>query len=311
MLIWRWSIAAVVAQAQGYQTGYKWFSRYFSVVCVIYRISNTASAFHTAAKNNLLLFVLRDVIVCWTWFKLPCSFWPHGTQQELWTKCLGVTEVTSAVTHCLWCLRADLINHPGKCCIRSAITKYLQYTVGKMKSLLDKVGLWLSAQPCCQTAGLAAGAENRKSKYVSLEECAWRLTEVRVLIPTDQNYLETSVTSIPNSCWRALNKISLFKMKAHSKTTIQNDHGGTNPCMLAGWKIWCYGNQPLGTMRAVLCVLYFFPFQPKPFHDWLLLILRKHLGGLHNFVFTSWPLSFAFLSGLEGQFAQLACTCMC
>ena len=72
--------------------------------CAIYGIDSSASAFCTAAKNNFLTFVLHGIILCWTWFK-PChSFWtlslgPHGTQQELWTKCFGLTEITSAVTH--------------------------------------------------------------------------------------------------------------------------------------------------------------------------------------------------------------------
>lgn len=89
--------------------------------------------------------------------------------------------------------------------------------------------LWLSAQPCCQTAGLAVGAESRKRQYVSLKEFIQRLTEVRDLVPTDQNCLETSLIPIPNAFWRAFRKTGLLKMKAHSKAAIQNAHGDVLP----------------------------------------------------------------------------------
>lgn len=84
----------------------------------------------------------------------------------------------------------------------------------------------MSAQPCCQTAGLAVGAESRKRKYISLEGPIQRLIEVRDLVLADQNYLETSLIPIPNACWRAFKKTDLLKMKAHSKAAIQNTHGG-------------------------------------------------------------------------------------
>lgn len=56
-----------------------------------------------------------------------------------------------------------------------------------------------------------------------------RLTEVRDLIHADQNYLEASLISIPNAYWRAFKKTDFLKMKAHSKTAIQNAHGGILP----------------------------------------------------------------------------------
>lgn len=46
------------------------------------------------------------------------------------------------------------------------------------------------------------------------------------LVPTNQNYLETSLISFPNARWRVFKNTGLFKIKAHSKAAIQNDHGG-------------------------------------------------------------------------------------
>lgn len=188
-----------------------------------------------------------------------------------------------------WSVMSQGKSHQSPRKVSSQICYHKIFTVysGKIKSLLDKVGLWLSAQPCCRTAGLAARAESWKRKYVYLEECAWRLTEVRDLIPIDQNYLETSLTSIPNSCWRALTKSVYlkwnliqrlpFKMTMEAQILVCSQAKKYSVMEISLYEQWepCY----------VFCI--FFPFQPKPFHDWLLLILRKHLGGSHKFVFTS------------------------
>lgn len=45
----------------------------------------------------------------------------------------------------------------------------------------------------------------------------------------DQNYLEASLISFPNACWRAFKKGDVLKMKAHSKPAIQNAYGGILP----------------------------------------------------------------------------------
>lgn len=206
---------------------------------IVYGIDSSASAFCTAAKNHLLTFVQHGVILCWAWFKLSHSFWtlsfgPHGSQQRImdkmfWSHRNCICSYPQGRRNGLWCLRADLINHPGKFQKGSARKIYLQYTLWKIKPYLDQAELWLSAQPCCQTAGLAFGAESRKRKYISLEESVQRLTEVRHLVPADQSCLETSLISIPNAGWRAFKKTDLLKMKAHSKAAIQNARGGILP----------------------------------------------------------------------------------
>lgn len=68
-----------------------------------------------------------------------------------------------------------------------------------------------------------------RRKYIFLKASMRRLTEVRDLIHADQNYLEASLISIPSAYWRAFKKTDFLKMKAHSKTAIQNAHGGILP----------------------------------------------------------------------------------
>lgn len=127
-----------MAVAQGNETGWKWFD----VDCAIYGIDSSASAFCAAAKKNFLPFLLHGTVLCWAWFKLSRSFWTliwatwnrAGIRDKMFCSHRSYICSYPHWRSGLRCLRADLINHPGKFQIRSARTKYLQCTLGKTKT---------------------------------------------------------------------------------------------------------------------------------------------------------------------------------